>query len=368
MTAAPHALCGTDIATGSPLEAIELQAYAAILPAEQKSHAEGEKEEGEKTKEGEKKKEEVEGEKEEEEGRGAARLELVASMEGTLQSAFGVAAMQLSFLVIKQRLYSSHVPRILADAVLSLGAACSSATIDVAHACMEGRAAVGFAPARPDEGVLVGRVPALHAARLLRLAGVRDQSWGGVSEVVQGVLFPLGSSVGYALREHHVMARDDDTAGKERFSLPAGMSGEGLAVLGALGSVNCTVRWHVDVKGGRIRMQGQLPAVDRGAGFKLSKASGAFHGSPEKGPVFKLLGVAGEPVQAYLQGHVSLGNLSSFVLFKARDSGLEGRIEGHFGAGLHARVQLSADLGDPQAVEWAVAGEATETGDRKSVV
>lgn len=48
------------------------------------------------------------------------------------------------------------------------------------------------------------------------LYGVR-QSWGGVSEVVQGVLFPLGSSVGYALREHHVMARDDDTAGQYKW-------------------------------------------------------------------------------------------------------------------------------------------------------
>jgi hypothetical protein len=104
-----------------------------------------------------------------------------------------------------------------------------------------------------------------------------------------------------------------------------------------LGAGGATGMWVADLSRGNVIVNVELPRVAVG-GLTLTRDGGSLGG-----PLYKMVAsVLDRKVYAYIQGSLSVGSMSSFVLLRVTDEGLSGATAGRYGAGLHVSVKISA--------------------------
>jgi hypothetical protein len=133
----------------------------------------------------------------------------------------------------------------------------------------------------------------------------------------------------------YVLTHSQHRDGSVLYRVHAGFAGQGqMHVLGASGA---TGMWVADLARGNVIVNVELPRVAVG-GLTLTRDGGSVGG-----PLYKMIAsVLDRKVYAYIQGSLSVGSMSSFVLLRVTDEGLSGATAGRYGAGLHVSVTISA--------------------------
>ena len=286
------------------------------------------------------------------------RLRLVASPPTPVLDAFGVNGLHLSFVVVRQPLYGAAAALYIADAVLSLGAACSADNLDVPGACRSGKATVVFNPRDPEGGLLAGRIGGLNLGELLAFAGVGRGAWTGLrNKLVNEARFPYGATVAYAHVDHFWKSSEpllSPHSPRGAFAVPSGLSGQGtMTVLGE----NASATFFADLRRGNLKVVATLDQVSVG-GVVLRRQPGKAGG-----PVVKVAGgVLQNGVDAWIEAFLEVGRFGSYILLNVSDAGLDGATVGRFGEGLHASLRLTADWGVARWMRYALQGHATAQG------